>query len=245
VGFLDFFTGGSGPEKALKLKPKVTQKYGDPATRQKAIQTLGDMRSPEAVSVLMARYTITVDPHTTDAAEKDDVFGYICAVGADAVAPVKDFLRKSDSASSWALKILGELMSPEELIGAVCEELHRLGTEYSRDPEKKTVLLNWVEGKSDPRIAPEVLLLLDDMADDVKIASLKNLGALKYEPAREPILKLLTEEETAKRVQTACIAAIAESGFPVQGYRERVEKRLADGWFVDGSGALKKRGEKG
>jgi HEAT repeat protein len=242
VGFLDFLTGGSGPGKALKLKPKVTQKYGDPATRQKAIQSLGDMKSPEAVSVLMARYTITVDPHTTDADEKDQVFGYICSVGDDAVPPVKEFLRRSEAASSWAVKILGELLTPEDLIGVVCEELHRLGTEYTRDPEKKTVLLNFVEGKNDPRIAPEVVLLLDDPADDVRIAALKSLGSLKYEPAREPILKLLTEDETAKRVQTACIASIAESGFTVQGYREKIEKRLPEGWFVDGSGALKKRG---
>ena len=37
MGFLDFL-GGSSPEKAMKLKAKVTQKYGDPASRQKAIQ---------------------------------------------------------------------------------------------------------------------------------------------------------------------------------------------------------------
>src|SRR5262249_20307263 len=103
----------------------------------------------------------------------------------------------------------------------------------------------FVEGKSDPRIAPEVLLLLDDMGDDVKIAALKALGPLRYEPAREPILKLLTEEETAKRVQTACIAALFESGFTVQGFREKVDKRLSDPWYLDGSGALKKRGAQG
>ncbi len=94
MGFLPFFSGGTDLEKAAKLKPKITQKYGDPTSRQKAIDTLGDMASPEAVSVLMARYTITVDPHTTDADEKDRVFSYICSVGDDAVAPVKDFLRR-------------------------------------------------------------------------------------------------------------------------------------------------------
>ena len=104
------------------------------------------------------------------------------------------------------------------------------------------MLLQWVEGKTDPRIAPEVCLLLEDMGDDVKIAALKVLGSLKHEPAREPILKLLTEDETAKRVQTAAIAALHESGFTVQGYREKVEKRLSDPWPLDSSGAVKKRG---
>ncbi len=43
-------------------------------------------------------------------------------------------------------------------------------------------------------------------------------------------------------MQTACIAAIADAGFTVQGYREKVEKRLVEPWYIDGSGALKKRG---
>ena len=53
MGIFDFL-GGSGPEKALKLKSKVTQKYGDPSTRQKALQQLGEMKFPEAVTVLLS-----------------------------------------------------------------------------------------------------------------------------------------------------------------------------------------------
>ena len=50
-------------------------------------------------------------------------------------------------------------------------------------------------------------------------------------------------DETAKRVQTAALSAIAESEFTVQGYREKVEARLSPGWFVDKAGAVKKRAE--
>ena len=42
MGLFDVFGGGSGPKKAERLKGKVTQKYGDPLTRQKAISQLGD-----------------------------------------------------------------------------------------------------------------------------------------------------------------------------------------------------------
>jgi len=313
MGLFDFLGGGSGPEKALKLKPNIVQKFGDSGRdkRQKAIHTLGEMRIPEAVGVLMARYTITVDPQTTDAAEKEDVFTYITGMGdlsgalkafndkkkanvtgnqlrdatgairshgigkgtvdraqlgqtiasavsaseaevkeltdavaleIESIAQVRQFLRKSDQASSWAVRILETMLDSDEMIGVVCEELHRLGTEYTRDPEKKEVLLHFVEGKGDPRIFPEVLLLLDDMVDEVKIAALKVLGPAAYEPAREKMLELLTHDETAKRVQTAAIAALHESKFTVQGYREKVEKRLSDPWYLDGSGAVKKRG---
>src|SRR3954464_11771463 len=117
MGFLDFLGGGTPLEKANKLNQKVTQKYGDPATRQKAIAQLGDLKTPEAVGVLMHRFTLTVDPHTTDADEKEHVFEIICAMGADAVPPVKDFLKRSDTASSWALKVLEAILPASEMIG--------------------------------------------------------------------------------------------------------------------------------
>jgi HEAT repeat protein len=241
MGLFDFLGGGSGPDKALKLKPKVTQKYGDPASRQKAIQQLGEMKFPEAVTVLLARFTITVEPLTTDADEKEHVFQLIKGFGKDAVAPIQDFLRKSDQAASWALRLLGELLSESEVTGICVDTLTHLSSHYTRDPEKKVVLLHHVTGREDPRIAPAVLPFLEDMSDDVKIAALKALGPLKHEPAREPMLKLLTADETARRVQTAALAALQESGFGVQGFREKVESLLVEPYALDKSGVIVRR----
>jgi hypothetical protein len=178
MGFFDslFGGGGSGPDKALKLKPKVTQKFGDPATRQKAIQQLGEMRIPEAVSVLLQRYNITVEPLTTDADEKEHVFELVRGYGKDAVAPLTDFLRKNDQATSWALRLLEAVLPEQEVIGIAVEALTWLSPQYARDPEKTVVLLHYVTGKQDPRIGAAVLPYLEDMADDVKLATLKALG---------------------------------------------------------------------
>ncbi|PTL77335.1 HEAT repeat domain-containing protein [Vitiosangium sp. GDMCC 1.1324] len=241
MGIFDFL-GGSGPEKALKLKSKVTQKYGDPTTRQKALHQLGEMKYPEAVSVLLQRYTITVEPLTTDADEKELVFEFVKSFGKDALAPVTEFLRKTEQATSWALRILEALLPENEVVGIVVDTLTALSAQYMRDPEKKVVLLHYVTGKQDPRIAPAVVPHLDDMADDVKIAALKALGSLKYEPAREPILRLLTTGDTARRVQVAALASLQESGFGVQGFREKVEATLADPYYLDGNGLVQRRG---
>lgn len=240
MGIFDLFGGGSGPEKALKLKPKVTQKYGDPTSRQKAIQQLGEMKFPEAVTVLLARFTVTVEPLTTDADEKEHVFELIKGFGQDAVAPIKDFLRKSEQAISWALRLLGELLPEPEAIGIVVDTLQHISNQYTRDPEKKVVLLHFVTGKQEPRIAPAVLPFLEDMADDVKIAALKALGPLKHEEAREPILRLLTADDTGRRVQTAALAALHESGFRVQDFREKVESVLVEPYFVDKEGVVQR-----
>ena len=241
MGIFDFL-GGSGPEKAIKLKSKVTQKYGDPTTRQKALQQLGEMRIPEAVSVLLHRYTITVEPLTTDADEKEHVFELIKSFDKEAVGPVTEFLRKNEQATSWALRILESLLPEPEVVSIIVDTLNALSAQYVRDPEKKVVLLHYVTGKQDARIAPAVLPHLDDMADEVKIAALKALGPQKHEPAREPILRLLTASDTARRVQTAALATLQESGFGVQGYREKVEAVMNEPYYLDGSGLVQRRG---
>jgi HEAT repeat protein len=242
VGIFDFFAG-KGPEQALKLKSKVVQKYGDPTARQKAIDQLGAMDFPEAVQTLLARFTITVEPLTTDQDEKDHAFALLTAKGEKALEPTFEFLKRSDQASSWALRLLSEIAPAPEVLKRCLDYTEQLSSQYTRDPEKKLVLLQFLEGKSDERIGAVVVPFLEDMADDVKLAALKVLGPLKYEPARERILGLLTDGETARRVQTAALAALAESGFGVQGFREKVEGLLQDPYFVDKSGLLKKRGE--
>jgi hypothetical protein len=220
----------------------VTQKYGGPEARQKAIQQLGEMDLPEATASLLARFTITVDPATTDTDEKEHVFGLIRARGEAAVEPIRAFLRRSDQASSWAMRLLRDILPADRYVTAVVEHLRQLSEAYTRDPEKKLVLLHEAESLDDPRIAPTVLPFLDDMADDVKIGGLRALAPKAYPEAREPMLKLLTAPETARRVQTAAIEAIALSGFGVQGYREKVESLLPEPFFVDKAGILKRRG---
>lgn len=241
MGLFDIFTGGSGPDKALKLKSKVTQKYGDPATRQKAIEQLGEMNIPEAVSVLLSRFTVTVDPLTTDADEKERTYELVKSFGKDAVAPITEFLQKSEAATSWALRLLGELLTEDEVLGVCVDALQHLSAHYTKNPEKKVVLLHHVTGKTDARIPPVVLPFLEDMSDDVKIAALKALGSFKYEAAREPMLKLLTAEETGRRVQTAALAALSESGFSVEGYQAKVQPLLVEPYALGQDGRIQRR----
>jgi len=169
-------------------------------------------------------------------------FGLIRSRGEAAVDPVRTFLRRNDQASSWAVRLLRDILPADRYVTTVVEHLRELGEVYTRDPEKKLVLLHEAESLEDSRIAPTVLPLLEDMADDVKIGALRVLGPRAYAEAREPMLKLLTAAETARRVQAAAVEAIARSGFGVQGYREKVESLLPEPFFVDKAGILKRRG---
>ena len=241
MAFTDYFTKQG---KVKRLGKKLTEKFGPPENRQKAIAVLAEMATPEAISALLLRFTVNSDSRITDAEEKQTVFDHLVAAGEDAVAPLRAFLREKNSVS-WAMRALAEIVPAEELLDLVLQELQRLANEYSRDPEKKVQLLHWLTEHHvavDPRLAAAAQPFLGDMSDDVKIAALAVLLQQKDPGVREPLLQALVDEDQSARVRKELTAALADLGAGVQGYREKVEAVIQEPYFVDKAGLLKKRG---
>jgi len=182
-----------------------------------------------------------VEPATTDTEEKERVLDLVAGFGQDALPQLKAFLRSSDAGISWALRAIGHILSEEDAVGLVVDELTYLGSTYSRTHEKIVILMRSLDGKTDPRIAPALVPLLEDTADDVKVAALQLLGPLKYEPAREPILALLASSETARRAQAAALESLARSGFEVGTHRAEVEALLGERFILDAKGHVQPR----
>jgi HEAT repeat protein len=240
MGLLDVFS--KSPEKRIKsCQKKVTERYGPPENRQKAIDQLLDLGSPEALAALLHRFTINAEPSITDAEEKEYTYKGILEFGEAAVAPIQAFLRRSDVAASWMLKMLRALVSEEQVVTTCLEILEKLGPEYTRDPEKKLVLINTVGELIDPRVPPALLPFLDDASDDVRIASATALARHKDDRAREPLLKAFVESSDRARVVAAIAQSLAETGFGVQGFREKIEQGLPEGFLVDRAGVVKRR----
>jgi hypothetical protein len=247
MGLFDLFAPKEEREKnALrKLAQKVTQRYGPPENRQKAIQQLGDMGTPAACDVLCLRFTIRTDPGITDDEEKETVRGLLVGAGDKALGPVKEFLNRQETGVAWGLRVLAQLMKPEELIGVITGLLTEQGKQYTRDPEKKLVLLGWLmeHRADDARIVPAALPLLEDFVDDVRIAAAGLLARQSpSEPAREGLIQLLLRDKENARVRGAVLQALCELGADVKGYRPSVEAILVEPFFLDKEGKVKKRG---
>ncbi len=238
---LDMF---SAEGKIRRLTKKITEKYGPPENRQKAIETLASMDTAEAWSALLMRFTINSDPSITDAEEKQRVFELVVGAGDKTVGPLEDFLRKQDSVS-WSLRALIELLPHAEVTDLVLGELARIGPEYTRDPEKKIQLLTWLAehpGEAPhPRLGETLIPFLEDMSDDVKLAAARTLTQAKVEAAREPMLAALVAPEQSARVRQNLLGALADLCFGVQGYREKVEALVVEPYYVDKSGVVKRR----
>jgi hypothetical protein len=249
MGIFDLFgSSDARQQEALrKLGRKVTERYGPPENRQKAIDQLGGMGTPAALKTLCLRFTIASEPGITDQEEKASARRWLAEAGRDAIGPVSEFVREQEEGVSWGLRVLADVASPDEVLEVVVGELARLGTVYSRDPEKKLTLLTWAAehhaGAGDERLERALLALLEDFSDDVRIAATRLLaGRGLTAPAREGLIQLLLRDAGNARVRGEVLAALHALGADVKGYRPSVEPLVADPWFLDKDAVVKKRG---
>jgi hypothetical protein len=239
-----------------KLGQKLTERYGPPENRQKAIAQLAALGTPAALTTLCLRFTVRADVGITDDEEKATVRGHLVEAGEAAVGPVKEFLEKQESGVSWGLRVLADLRPAEEVLATALALLTRIGREYSRDPEKKLVLLSWltehhapaasaVSGGATEATAEEaaILPLLEDFTDDVRIAATRALARLGVgEPGREGLIQLLLRDVENARVRGEVLQALCDLGADVKGHRPSVEALLVEPWFLDKEGRVKRRG---
>lgn len=256
MGIFDLFGSREARQQnqLRRLAQKVTQKYGPPENRQKVIEQLAAMAAPGALRVLCLRFTIRVDVGIQDDEEKERVRQILVAAGPSAVEPVKVFLAEQESGIAWGLRVLSDLVAPEQVLATVRELLRRLGGEYSRDPEKKLVLLTWLQehpgllaassaAAAGPTLESAILPLLEDFSDDVRLSAARLLGrTAPSEAAREALIQLLLRDKDNARVRGEVLQAMAALGADVKGHRPSVEPLLVEPFFLDKEGRVKQRG---
>jgi HEAT repeat protein len=261
LGLFDLFGSREEREKGTlrRLGKKVTERYGPPENRQKVIEQLAGMGTPGALATLCLRFTVRAEVGITDDEEKETVRRHLVAAGQAALGPVRDFLERQESGVSWGLRVLAQLRPAEEVESAVLALLETAGKEYSRDPEKKLVLLSWLaEHHARPTAAaaatstatgkataPEqaIIPLLEDMSDDVRIAAARALARLGVgEAGREALVQLLLRDRDNARVRGEVLQALHDLGADVKGSRPSVEPLLVEPFFLDREGRVKRRG---
>jgi HEAT repeat protein len=230
-----------------KLAKRLTEKYGPPENRQKAIEQLGGMATAEALETLLLRFTVRVEPGITDDEEKDATLRLLVEAGQTSVGPLERFVAAEDEGIAWGLRALAEICPAEKVREVVVRELTRLGKIYTRDPEKKLVLLTWLKehhaGSGGAEVEAALLPLLEDFSDDVRIGTTRALAALSPgDAARDGLIQLLLRDKDNARVRGEVLEALAQLGADVKGHRPSVEALLVEPFFLDREGRVKKRG---
>lgn len=248
MGLFDLFASKEDRARSAleKLRHKILQKYGPPENRAKAIDQLAADGSPDALATLCLRFTISVDPTITDADEKEHVLRLLLEEGEQAVEPLTRFLHEQEEGVAWGLRALARILPAERLNPVVLAELTHLGRVYSRDPEKKLTLLTWLRehpsGAAGAALEDAILPLLEDFSDDVRIATTRALAALAgSERTRDALIELLLRDKENLRVRGEVFEALAGLGADVKGHRPSVEVLIAEPFYLDREGHVKKR----
>ncbi len=230
-----------------KLAKKVTERYGPPENRQKAMQQLSDLGTPAALRTLCLRFTVHAEPGITDDEEKETARQMLVDEGGEAIGPIESFVREEEDGIAWALRALAQIAPAEKVFAVVVGELRRLGTIYTRDPEKKLVLLTWLRehhaGAESADVEGALLPLLEDFSDDVRISATRALVSVAPgEQARDGLIQLLLRDRDNARVRGEVLEALATLGADVKGHRPAVEALLVEPFYLDREGHVKKRG---
>jgi HEAT repeat protein len=242
MGLLDMI-GLGGPEaKVRRLQKKSMEKFGPKENRQGAIEELGEMKTEPAVEALLLRYTFRVDPGITDDEEKARVLALITAAGPVALGPVKRFISSRDEIS-WPLRALEALLPQAEVVQFLVEVARKVGSEYSRVPEKKVLLLHALSAHKSPEIASVVLPFLEDMDDEVQIAAAEVIVRQEDPAGREPLIQhfLKAHEGSNARVREALAGLLADSSWDVKGYTPSVEAALPPAYKLDSKGKVQRK----
>jgi hypothetical protein len=248
MGLFGLFGSKEERDKAAlrKLAKKITERYGPPENRQKAIEQLGEIGTAEALETLCLRFTVRVEPGITDDEEKETTRTILAEAGDAAIAPIERFVTGNEEGIAWGLRVLAAVAPAPKVLEVVLRELARLGRTYTRDPEKKLVLLTWLRehhaGTGGPEVEGALLPLLEDFSDDVRITDTRALAALAPgEASRDALIQLLLRDRDNARVRGEVLEALAQLGADVKGHRPSVEALLVEPFFLDREGHVKKR----
>ena len=248
MGFFGLFGSKEVREKGTlrKLAKRLTERYGPPENRQKAIAQLGDLGTPEALETLCLRFTVRVEPGITDDEEKETTRAILVDAREASIGPIEQFVTREEEGIAWGLRALADVAPAAKVREVALRELARLGRTYTRDPEKKLVLLKWLKehhsGTGGAEVEAALLPLLEDFSDDVRISATRALAALAPgESARDGLIQLLLRDRDNARVRGEVLDALAGLGADVKGYRPSVEALLVEPFFLDREGRVKKR----
>ncbi|HEX9306067.1 MAG TPA: HEAT repeat domain-containing protein [Anaeromyxobacter sp.] len=248
MGFFGLFGSKEEREKGTlrKLAKRLTERYGPPENRQKAIAQLGDLGTPEALETLCLRFTVRVEPGITDDEEKETTRAILVDAREASIGPIEQFVTREEEGIAWGLRALADVAPAAKVREVALRELARLGRTYTRDPEKKLVLLKWLKehhsGTGGAEVEAALLPLLEDFSDDVRISATRALAALAPgESARDGLIQLLLRDRDNARVRGEVLDALAGLGADVKGYRPSVEALLVEPFFLDREGRVKKR----
>ncbi|HEY2900534.1 MAG TPA: HEAT repeat domain-containing protein [Polyangia bacterium] len=243
MGVFDLFSKEGRDQRAREKNiGRAVNKWSQSPDRMRALQSLRDDGTPDAIYGLLRRFGMMYDKTIEDEQEKDWVFEILAEKGAGIIPSIQKYLFSADSIA-WPLRLLDKVANKEQELEVIKSVLDRHEPGYERDPTKKIQLLNHMASLKDARIPGMVLPYLADMDEGVRYAAVEALvRSGSEEVAREPmLLQFIAPTEDSRRIRIRIADGFADLGWLVKGHRGEVEKQLPEQFQIDREGHIKRK----
>jgi hypothetical protein len=243
MGLLGFFSKEGRERRSLERNVnRAVNKYAQSPDRYKALQSLIEDGSPEAIYGALRRFGMMYDKSIEDEQEKEWLFDTLVEKGAAIIPQVERYLQSADSIS-WPLRLISKVAGKEHELEVLKKVLDRHEPGYERDPTKKIQLINHLAGTKEAGAPAMVVPYLGDMDEGVRYAAAEALVRLGNEEiARDPLIAhFVSDTEESLRVRLQIAEGLTDRGWLVKTHRPAFDKKLPDQFTIDREGRLKKK----
>jgi HEAT repeat protein len=244
MGFFDFLSAEKRYESRIAREIRsANNKFKPKEYRQVSLQNVIDEAkkgNSKAVTGLLARFAVVADPTIEDEREKEWVLSALLDIGKKALPEIRKALRSQESIN-WIQRVLKEVVSLDEYRTELLDVLSEFDTEYERNPDRKLQTIMALSEITAPEVAEALARFLDDVDETVRYQTVAALAEQGFESVREPMLKVMCEDESI-RVRNQAVEAFARLGWLTTGYKKKVDAILPSGFVHDKSGKIVKLG---
>ena len=243
MGLLGFLSKEGRERRNLERNVnRAVNKYAQSPDRYKALQSLIEDGSPDALYGALRRFGMVYDKSIEDEQEKEWLFDALVEKGASTIPQIERYLQSADSIS-WPLRLLGKVAGKQHELEVVKRVLDRHEPGYERDPTKKIQLLNHLAALKEPGAPALAVPYLADMDEGVRYAAAEALTRLgNPEIAVLPLIEhFVTDGEESLRVRLQIAEGFVERGWLVKSHRPAFDKKLPDLFTIDREGRVKKK----
>lgn len=208
---------------------KALNKLAQQPDRWSAMEALRKDGTDEALYGLCRRFSVVSNKASEDEQEKQWVEEVLVGKGEVALGAIRRYL-KNHAQLSFALKVLGQIVSRDKALEVIDELLAAEPPGYARDPERKLDVLRWLHewsGGSGDDMVPRVAPYLKDHAEDVRYFAAEALLRSDFKlVAPYLIAALINPEEEAGRLKRRLAEILAANKAPLGDAAETVKGAL-------------------
>jgi len=201
----------ANPRELARLARVVSNKLSQNYDRQEAIEQLSAMANAESARALLRRFDFSMEPSIVDQDEKEAAARGIVAAGMAALEPIHAYCARAESLT-WPLKVLRQIVPPDQIVTELLTVLDQFDTEYMRNPEPKIQLVTLLSEYHTDEVREAVEPFLGDVNESVRFHACGTLFSIGNPASAEPLVAALAEEESL-RVKNRIARGLEQAGW--------------------------------